>query len=81
MVDGRIVVTDFNNHRLVIIQPDMQSARYLGCEGSKSLQFLRPQVCNNCFIELLGPHLSSSFYATKKLENLSSNLKILLPLS
>jgi len=42
--DGRLIVTDFNNHRLVIIQPDMQSARYLGSEGSQTLQFLRPQV-------------------------------------
>lgn len=42
--DDRLIVTDFNNHRLVIINPDMKSARYLGSEGSQTSQFLRPQV-------------------------------------
>ena len=45
--DNRIIVTDFNNHRLVIINPDMKSAGYLGSEGNQTSQFLRPQVSKN----------------------------------
>lgn len=26
--DGQVIVTDFDNHRLLIIQPDFQRARY-----------------------------------------------------
>lgn len=41
--DGHVIVTDFNNHRLVVIEPDFSSARFLGGEGSQVKQFLRPQ--------------------------------------
>ncbi|KAF4522049.1 hypothetical protein B566_EDAN004031 [Ephemera danica] len=41
--DQRVIVTDFNNHRLVVIEPDFSSARFLGGEGSQVKQFLRPQ--------------------------------------
>lgn len=38
-----LVVTDFNNHRLVIIQSDLHSAQFLGSEGCQPSQFMRPQ--------------------------------------
>jgi tripartite motif-containing protein 71 len=41
--DNRVIVTDFNNHRLVVIEPDFSTARFLGGEGSQAKQFLRPQ--------------------------------------
>ncbi|XP_060536733.1 E3 ubiquitin-protein ligase TRIM71 [Cylas formicarius] len=46
---GDIVVTDFNNHRLVIINPSLNRARYIGVEGSEYGQFIRPQgvICDD----------------------------------
>ncbi|KAG8226087.1 hypothetical protein J437_LFUL006394 [Ladona fulva] len=38
-----VVVTDFNNHILVVIDPDFQNARSLGGSGSGPGQFMRPQ--------------------------------------
>ncbi|XP_075214954.1 E3 ubiquitin-protein ligase TRIM71-like [Lycorma delicatula] len=38
-----IIVTDFNNHRLVVIEHNCLHARFLGAEGSGTKQFLRPQ--------------------------------------
>ncbi|CAD5112206.1 unnamed protein product [Dimorphilus gyrociliatus] len=43
MFSGHIVVTDFNNHRLLIIKPDLSGAHLLGQEGSSRGQFNRPQ--------------------------------------
>lgn len=40
---GHVIVTDFNNHRLVVVDPDLNNARFLGCEGNGVKQFLRPQ--------------------------------------
>ena len=56
--DNRLIVSDFNNHRLVIINPDMKSARYLGSEGSQTSQFLRPQV--SCLLFLLNAKYQKS---------------------
>ncbi|EEC17864.1 conserved hypothetical protein [Ixodes scapularis] len=41
--DGHMVVTDFNNHRVLVIRPDFQSASYLGLEGKDPGLFQRPQ--------------------------------------
>lgn len=41
--DGRVAVTDFNLHRVVIVEPNMQQARFIGGEGGNYLQFRRPQ--------------------------------------
>ncbi|CAB3363657.1 Hypothetical predicted protein [Cloeon dipterum] len=38
-----VIVTDFNNHRLVVIEPSFSNARFIGGEGSNPNQFLRPQ--------------------------------------
>ncbi|CAF4460784.1 unnamed protein product, partial [Rotaria magnacalcarata] len=40
---GHIIVSDFNNHRLLFISSDFQNARFFGSEGSGNGQFLRPQ--------------------------------------
>lgn len=46
---GHILVTDFNNHRVVIVDFTFTKGRYLGSEGSGQKQFLRPQgiVCDD----------------------------------
>ena len=36
------IVTDFNNHRLLVIKADLCSAQFLGSEGSKDGEFTRP---------------------------------------
>lgn len=41
--NSRIIVTDFNNHRLVVIESNCQHARFLGAEGTGTKQFTRPQ--------------------------------------
>ncbi|XP_073990651.1 E3 ubiquitin-protein ligase TRIM71-like isoform X2 [Rhodnius prolixus] len=41
--NGCVIVTDFNNHRLVVIDANFKNARFLGTEGSGPKQFLRPQ--------------------------------------
>ncbi|KAK9504476.1 hypothetical protein O3M35_010800 [Rhynocoris fuscipes] len=41
--NGSVIVTDFNNHRLVVIDANFKNARFLGTEGSGPKQFLRPQ--------------------------------------
>ncbi|XP_071444245.1 E3 ubiquitin-protein ligase TRIM71 [Hetaerina americana] len=38
-----VVVTDFNNHILVVIDPDFLNARSLGGSGNGEGQFMRPQ--------------------------------------
>ncbi|XP_046397038.1 E3 ubiquitin-protein ligase TRIM71-like [Ischnura elegans] len=38
-----VVVTDFNNHILVVIDPDFVNARSLGGSGNGEGQFMRPQ--------------------------------------
>ncbi|KAK3913719.1 E3 ubiquitin-protein ligase TRIM71 [Frankliniella fusca] len=44
--DGYIICTDFNNHRLVVVEPTFRNARFLGSEGAGVKQFQRPQgVC------------------------------------
>ncbi|XP_044740184.1 E3 ubiquitin-protein ligase TRIM71 isoform X2 [Chrysoperla carnea] len=47
--DGQIIVTDFNNHRLVVIDSGFIQARFLGSEGTGDRQFLRPQgvICDD----------------------------------
>lgn len=40
---GLVIVTDFNNHRLVVIEPNFRNARFLGTEGNGAKEFLRPQ--------------------------------------
>lgn len=47
--NGNIIVTDFNNHRLVVIDSHFMQAQFLGQEGSNFKQFLRPQgiVCDD----------------------------------
>lgn len=40
---GYVIVSDFDNHRLVVVEPTLRHARFLGCEGSGPRQFLRPQ--------------------------------------
>ena len=44
LADGRLAVTDFNLHRVVIVEANMQQARFIGGEGGNYLQFRRPQV-------------------------------------
>ncbi|KAG5892471.1 hypothetical protein JTB14_017435 [Gonioctena quinquepunctata] len=46
---GRVIVTDFNNHRLVVVDQRLVQAQFLGQEGSSFKQFLRPQgvVCDD----------------------------------
>lgn len=41
--NGMVIVTDFNNHRLVVIDSSFRNARFLGSEGSGAKEFLRPQ--------------------------------------
>ncbi|XP_026287949.2 E3 ubiquitin-protein ligase TRIM71 [Frankliniella occidentalis] len=41
--DGYIICTDFNNHRLVVVEPTFRNARFLGSEGAGVKQFQRPQ--------------------------------------
>ncbi|XP_034236227.1 E3 ubiquitin-protein ligase TRIM71-like isoform X2 [Thrips palmi] len=41
--DGYVICTDFNNHRLVVVEPSFRHARFLGGEGSGPKQFQRPQ--------------------------------------
>ncbi|KAG7202390.1 hypothetical protein KM043_018707 [Ampulex compressa] len=42
--DGDVITTDFNNHRVIIIDADFMNARMMGCESNNgSKQFLRPQ--------------------------------------
>ena len=40
--DNSAVVTDFNNHRLIVISPDFENSKYLGIEGSDHGEFRRP---------------------------------------
>ncbi|VEN37474.1 unnamed protein product [Callosobruchus maculatus] len=46
---GNVIVTDFNNHRLVVVDNNFLQAQFLGQEGSSYKQFLRPQgvVCDD----------------------------------
>lgn len=46
---GGVIVTDFNNHRLVVVEPNFQNAQFLGQEGASFKQFLRPQglICDD----------------------------------
>lgn len=46
---GNIIVTDFNNHRLVIIDKHLTGAQFMGSEGSDEKRFVRPQgvVCDD----------------------------------
>lgn len=41
--EGHLVVTDFYNHRLLVIHSDCQSACFLGLEGTGNWEFLIPQ--------------------------------------
>lgn len=41
--NGMVIVTDFNNHRLVVIDSSFRNARFLGSEGTGAKEFLRPQ--------------------------------------
>ncbi|XP_051174249.1 E3 ubiquitin-protein ligase TRIM71-like [Leptopilina boulardi] len=41
--EGDVVVTDFNNHRVVTIEADFSNAKILGGEGGGNKQFCRPQ--------------------------------------
>ncbi|XP_046662538.1 E3 ubiquitin-protein ligase TRIM71 isoform X2 [Homalodisca vitripennis] len=41
--NGMVIVTDFNNHRLVVIDANFRNARFLGSEGHGAKEFLRPQ--------------------------------------
>jgi tripartite motif-containing protein 71 len=44
--DGKVIVTDFNNHCLVILTAQLTDAQYLGKEGIGAGEFSRPQgVC------------------------------------
>ncbi|XP_014274463.1 E3 ubiquitin-protein ligase TRIM71 [Halyomorpha halys] len=38
-----IIITDFNNHRVVVLDHNFRNARFLGYEGCGEKQFLRPQ--------------------------------------
>lgn len=40
---GVVIATDFNNHRLVVIEANFRNARFIGTEGCREKQFLRPQ--------------------------------------
>ncbi|CAH0551130.1 unnamed protein product [Brassicogethes aeneus] len=46
---GGVIVTDFNNHRLVVVEANFQNAQFLGQEGASFKQFLRPQglICDD----------------------------------
>lgn len=41
--NSQIFITDFNNHRLVVLEKNCKNIRFLGTEGSGTKQFLRPQ--------------------------------------
>jgi tripartite motif-containing protein 71 len=44
--EGMVVVTDFNNHCLVILTPELDHPLFLGKEGTGPKEFVRPQgVC------------------------------------
>ena len=38
----KAIVTDFNNHRLLVIKANFCSAQFLGSEGTKDGEFTRP---------------------------------------
>ena len=40
--DDKAVVTDFNNHRLLVVKSDLNTAQFLGKEGSEDGMFMRP---------------------------------------
>ncbi|KAL1462680.1 hypothetical protein WDU94_014497 [Cyamophila willieti] len=42
-VRGSVVITDFNNHRIFVVDADFKSSRFIGGEGSGKAQFVRPQ--------------------------------------
>lgn len=46
--EGNVIVTDFNNHRIIVVDSDFVSARFLGCDSLSPhpmppKTFLRPQ--------------------------------------
>ena len=40
--DDKAVVTDFNNHRLLVVKSDLNTAQFLGKEGTEDGMFMRP---------------------------------------
>ena len=42
--DGNLYITDFNNHRIVALDPDSGKMTYLCREGTEPGRLLRPQV-------------------------------------
>lgn len=47
--DGDVIVTDFNNHKILVISKGLTRAQFLGSEGTGDRQFLRPQgvICDD----------------------------------
>jgi tripartite motif-containing protein 71 len=44
--DGKVIVTDFNNHHIVVLDPFLSNPRYVGREGRGPEELTRPQgIC------------------------------------
>ena len=45
--DGKLYITDFNNHRIVALDPETGKMTYLCREGTEPGRLLRPQVSDS----------------------------------